>query len=107
MNNDGIFFGWPPYSLLRASESFTQFSSRIAHAKLPRRYFAATPSYGPRIPTGFRPKAQGCEEGATLGHRPSNLPNRNAVVANPFLTAGMTSAATPLALFPFPNAHPR
>ena len=92
-------------SLLRACESFTQFSSRISHAKLPQRHFAATPSLGPRIPTGFRPKAHGCEERATLG--PSNLPNRNAVVANPFLTAGMTSAATPLALFPFPNAHPR
>ena len=103
--NNGIFLGWPPY--LRASESFTQFSSRISHAKLPRRYFAATPSHGPRIPTGFRPKAHGCDEGATLGDRPSNLPNRNAVVANPFVTADMTSAATPLALFPFPNAHPR
>src|SRR2546425_1038399 len=107
MNNDGIFFGWPPYSLLRASESFTQFSSRIAHAKLPRRYFAATPSHGPRIPTGFRPKAQGCEERATLGHRPSNLPNRNAVVANSFPPARKALATTPLALFPFPNAHPR
>jgi len=94
-------------SFLRASESFTQFSSRISHAKLPSRYFTAAPSHRPRVPTGFRPKAQGCEERATLGHRPSNLPNRNAVVANPFLIAGKTSAATPLRLFPFPNAHPR
>jgi hypothetical protein len=26
-----------------------------------------------RIPTGFRPKAQGCEERATLGNRPRNV----------------------------------
>ena len=36
-----------------------------------------------RIPTGFRPKARGCEARATLGHRPTNLPNRNAVAAHP------------------------
>ena len=46
-----------------------------------------------RIPTGFRPKAQGCEVGqsgsdrATLGHRPSNASNRNAVAAIPFSSA--------------------
>ena len=37
-----------------------------------------------RIPTGFRPRAQGCEARATLGHRPRNIPNRNAVEAHPF-----------------------
>jgi hypothetical protein len=43
------------------------------------------------IPTGFRPQAQGCEVGpsssdrATLGHRPPNIPNRNAVAAHPVL----------------------
>ena len=37
-----------------------------------------------RIPTGFRPKAQGCEERATLGHRPPSVINRNAVAAIPF-----------------------
>jgi len=36
-----------------------------------------------RIPTGFRPKAQGCEERATLGHRPTDITNRNAVAAIP------------------------
>jgi|ERR1035438_7092899 hypothetical protein len=36
-----------------------------------------------RIPTGFRPKAQGCEERATLGHRPASIINRNAVAALP------------------------
>ena len=40
-----------------------------------------------QIPTGFRPKAQGCEERATLGHRPTNTPNRNAVVALPLSSA--------------------
>ena len=108
-------------SLLRASESFTQFSSRISLAKLPRRYFAATPSHGPGIPRGFRPKAQGCaavapkrrygaprrrKARATLGHRPTNIPNRNAVEAHPFPPARLTSATTPLALIRFPNTHP-
>ena len=37
-----------------------------------------------RIPTGFRPKAQGCEARATLGHRPQNVFNRNAVAAISF-----------------------
>ncbi|SRR6266542_3429042 len=60
-----------------------------------------------RIPTGFRPRAQGCEARATLGHRPTNIPNRNAVEAHPFPRARLTSATTPLALIRFPNAHPR
>src|SRR3989475_8947726 len=75
-----------------------------------------------RIPTGFRPRAQGCaavapkrrygaprrrKARATLGHRPSNIPNRNAVAAHPFPPARLTSATTPLALIRFPNAHPR
>ena len=60
-----------------------------------------------RIPTGFRPRAQGCEARATLGHRPTNIPNRNAVEAHPFPPARLTSATTPLALIRFPNAHPR
>ena len=33
------------------------------------------------IPTGFRPKAQGCDAGATLGIRPQNVFNRDAVAA--------------------------
>src|ERR1017187_45050 len=37
-----------------------------------------------RIPTGFRPKAQGCAAGATLGRRSTNITNRNAVAAVPF-----------------------
>jgi hypothetical protein len=40
-----------------------------------------------RIPTGFRPKAQGCAPGATLGHLPVNIINRNAVAAIPFPSA--------------------
>jgi hypothetical protein len=40
-----------------------------------------------RIPTGFRPKAQGCEARATLGHRPHSNTNRNAVAALPFSSA--------------------
>ena len=35
------------------------------------------------IPTGFRPKAQGCDAGATLGIRPQNIFNRDAVAAIP------------------------
>jgi len=60
-----------------------------------------------RIPTGFRPEAQGCEARATLGHRPTSIPNRKAVEAHPFPPARLTSAITPLALILFPNAHPR
>jgi hypothetical protein len=37
-----------------------------------------------RIPTGFCPKAQGCEARATLGQRSARRPNRNAVVAIQF-----------------------
>ena len=37
-----------------------------------------------RIPKGFRPTAQGCEQRATLGNRPQNISNRNAVAAIPF-----------------------
>jgi hypothetical protein len=40
-----------------------------------------------RIPTGFCPKAQGCEARATLGQRPQNVLNRNAVAAIPFSSA--------------------
>jgi hypothetical protein len=40
-----------------------------------------------RIPTGFCPKAQGCEERTTLGHRPASVLNRNAVAAIPFSSA--------------------
>ena len=36
-----------------------------------------------RIPTGFRLKDQGCAPGATLGHLPANIINRNAVAAIP------------------------
>ena len=60
-----------------------------------------------RIPTGFRRRAQGWEARATLGHRPTNTPNRNAVEAHPFPHARLISATTPLALIRFPNAHPR
>src|SRR2546427_7076193 len=60
-----------------------------------------------RIPTGFRPKAQGCEARATLGHRQSIIPNRDAVAAHLFPPARLTSVTTPLALIRFPSAHPR
>ncbi len=40
-----------------------------------------------RIPTGFRPKAQGCEERVTLGQRYADIINRKAVVAIPFSSA--------------------
>ena len=47
----------------------------------------------PFIPKGLRPPAQGCDEEATLGHRPINDSNRNAVVA--------AVATTPLELGEF------
>ena len=36
---------------------------------------------GARIPTGFRPKAQGCEPRATLGNRDDGFLNPNGVAA--------------------------
>ena len=39
------------------------------------------PSAFRRIPTGFRPKAQGCEARATLGNRHHGISNPNGVVA--------------------------
>jgi len=59
------------------------------------------------IPTGFCPKAQGCAARATLGHRPKNIINRNAVAAIPVRPSRAIFAATALRLFPFPNLNPR
>ena len=44
-----------------------------------------------RIPTGFRLKAQGCRDAATLGRRPRVRPNRNAVVASSCVVMGQYS----------------
>ncbi|MSU57680.1 MAG: hypothetical protein EXS35_05780 [Pedosphaera sp.] len=49
-----------------------------------------------RIPTGFRPKAQGCDAGATLGQRPERFTNRNAVAALPFLSAARGVSHNPV-----------
>ncbi len=49
-----------------------------------------------RIPTGFYPRAQGCEERATLGHRPASITNRNAVAAIPFLSAARRICHNPV-----------
>ena len=53
------------------------------------------------------PKPKGCEGRATRGHRPTNIPNRNAVAANSFPSGRVTFATTPLALFPFPARTPK
>ena len=61
-----------------------------------------------RIPKGFRRTAQGCDEGATLGHHPTNLPNRNAVAATSFRSGTrVTLAATPLGLMSSWPPRPR
>jgi len=73
--------------------------------------FVADQTHRPRIPTGFRLKAQGCarravakrrrEARAALGHRPPTAPT--AALLRPFPSrASKTSATTPLALFSFP-----
>src|SRR3989442_1545244 len=103
--NNGIFFGWPPHYVRpnRSPNSPHGSRTRGFHGVLsPPRLRTVRESQRDSVP-----KAQGCEERATLGHCPSNLPNRNAVGANPFPPARLNSATTPLALFPFPNAHPR
>lgn len=58
------------YCPRRAATSFAQFRLQVAGASL----------LGRGIPTGFSPKAQGCEARATLGMRPQMETNRNAVV---------------------------
>ena len=52
-----------------------------------------------RIPTGFRPPAQGCDAGVTLGSRPANAPNPNGAVANPLLLARRNSVGIVLCAF--------
>ena len=51
------------------------------------------------IPTGFRPKAQGCEGRATLGVRRRNCPNPNGVAAH-----SLNLNATPLGEWPLVKA---
>src|SRR5438552_4686496 len=87
-------------NLLRLAESRSIRESQRDSVPEPKGCAAVAPKrrYGaPR-----RRKAR-----ATLGHRPTNIPNRNAVEAHPFPPARLTSATTPLALIRFPNAHPR
>ena len=52
----------------------------------------------PRIPKGFRLKAQGCREAATLGPRATNSSNRNAVADNVAHGRERGKAATALRL---------
>src|SRR5438552_11075664 len=77
------------------------------HPQRSRSLDAFTRPRHPRIPTGFCLNAQGCEARATLGHRPRNLPNRNAVATRALPPAHLGSATTPLALWLLPNANPR
>ena len=51
-----------------------------------------------KIPTGFRPPAQGCEERATLGHRETNFPTATRLWQFRFRLARVTLAPTPLGL---------
>ncbi len=67
--------GWRPQSLWDCSRPN---AIRFHHT--------AMRSRSPRIPTGFRPKAQGCEARATLGKRPKKI-------------------TTPTGLWPFSHAR--
>ncbi len=58
-------------------------------------------------PTGLCPKAQGCAARATLGHRPTNISNRNAVAAIPSPSKHAPFATTALRLNRFQNRDPR
>ena len=49
-----------------------------------------------RIPTGFRPKAHGCEARATLDQRPAKFTNRNAVAALPCSSAPRVNCLNPV-----------
>ena len=58
----------------------------------------------PRIPTGFRPPAQGCAPGATLGNASPIGINPNGVVANQGTSGGRVT--TPLGLMKPPTTFP-
>jgi hypothetical protein len=60
---------------------FSSVRSEIFVATPPTKIPQAPSGRHPRIPTGFRPKAQGCAARATLGQRPTHISNRNAVAA--------------------------
>jgi hypothetical protein len=63
----------------------------------PNRSMTASAASGcARIPTGFRLKAQGCEERATLGCHSQGIPNRNAVVATPSSPAPRGNCHNPI-----------
>jgi|SRR6266571_8173071 len=72
--------GWASSALFPAQQSSSERIKIVeaVKAKAKKLFGRCT-----RILTGFRPKAQGCEPRATLGHRPTNIPNRNAVAALP------------------------
>jgi hypothetical protein len=53
-----------------------------------------------RIPTGFCPKAQGCAASTTLGRRPTNITNRNAVAAVPFSPVARDVCHNPVGVVP-------
>ena len=57
-------------------------------------------------PTGLRPKAQGCEERATLGKRIEKLANPEGVAAALPETVNVILAATPLGLNDITLTHP-
>ena len=62
-----------------------KFLKEIQHTELRTNHLVTNSARraGLRIPKGFRPSAQGCDAGATLGQRPTSLPNCNAVAAIP------------------------
>ena len=80
-----------------AASQTTPALNSIRALKRRERRAPAAPAFGPaRIPTGFRPKAQGCEERATLGHRSANITNRNAVAAIPVSSAARRIGHNPV-----------
>ena len=78
---------------IRTSRHVTGFAAGVrASARFTARTANSTRTLKRRerrapIPTGLCPPARGCEERATLGHRPASITNRNAVAAIPFSAA--------------------
>jgi hypothetical protein len=63
---------------------------------LPNTRLQLTASRSVPAPTGLSPKAQGCRHAATLGSRPTNLPNRNAVAASLICADGSDICQNPV-----------
>src|SRR5258708_394915 len=72
--------------MLKAKKSDLEVRPAVTNTHTPPRAFASgreTDRERTRIPKGFRPKAQGCEQRATLGTRREGMSYPNGVASSP------------------------